>query len=111
MSLPPVFSCRSGLPVLLNAVTKQGPPAPKPFKLHITRKETDLTEMNVIQFQELPMDQVCAGARKVPCGSWCSPKHLSEHQLYRAVWTSTWYSIWGGWDDPSSGFCQPPRGH
>jgi hypothetical protein len=71
LTLPPVFSCRSGLPVLLNTVTKQGPPAPKPFKLTITKKESDLSEINIMQFEELTMDQVCA------CHAWIIMAMLS----------------------------------
>jgi hypothetical protein len=42
---------------------RHGPPAPKPFKISISKKEGDLNvgDLSIVQLKELTMDQVGAG--------------------------------------------------
>jgi hypothetical protein len=106
VSLPPLHSCRSGLPVLLNMDTKaSGPPAPKPFKISITKKEGDLNmgDLHIVHFNYLTMDQVSGGQAGVQRPvlmialiSW--QVSISYHRLHLTCFTlRPWQTGDGSW--------------
>ncbi|KAJ9519258.1 hypothetical protein QJQ45_017921, partial [Haematococcus lacustris] len=63
-SVPPLHSCRSGLTVLMNATRKQGPPAPEPFRITLTKHPSETGEpLNVVSFASATHQEALAERR------------------------------------------------